>query len=766
MTSWRRCSPRARKRRYQTALQDTIIARSEGNPFYAEELLDAAGDDGAALPRGLRDVLLQRVARLDRQTQGVLRLAAAAGRDVGYPLLHGVADLPERDVRESLRVAVEHGVLVPEQATGSFRFRHALLAEAIYATILPGEREELHARLAGELARAGAPAAELAPHWAAAGRPAEAFAASVEAARETEAVFGLAEALAHVERALALWDSVPDATGLAGLELAELCSWAAQLASTTGAAPRAVELARRAVALVGENDPLRASHAHERLGTYLAASGDSEAGLTATRRAVELLPSHPPSPERAQVLASLGNRLMLAWRHDESRVISEQALALAREVGARPAEFVALAMLGIDLAYLGRGEEGLVHLRSAVRLAEDNGDPTDLRRAYVWLTDVLTMLGRARESARVAADALDVLERFGIDVTGLVTNQIEALVATGEWDEAETDQRRRRPRRHDELATPAARPPRRARSRPRRLRRRAGAPRSGQAANGGSARARWRVVRRRRDGARPVGAPLDGRRQGRAQRPVAGARPRCRPDPRTALRTGTARTGRARSACARPAGLRRARPLARTSAKAARGRSRAPPRRLPTSRQTPRRGSLWPRPSTSARAARLNRRHGRRLRRRGRSSGVRHWRPTATGARLKRSSQPARRVSTRAFRCRQRTASPRGFGRSPCYESSSYSQSVLGSTWFRPRRSRPARSKSIQELLGLTPREAEVLSLVARGYTNREIAAALVISVKTAGVHVSHILRKLDAPNRREAAAIAHRVAPPGRNDA
>jgi DNA-binding NarL/FixJ family response regulator len=63
--------------------------------------------------------------------------------------------------------------------------------------------------------------------------------------------------------------------------------------------------------------------------------------------------------------------------------------------------------------------------------------------------------------------------------------------------------------------------------------------------------------------------------------------------------------------------------------------------------------------------------------------------------------------------------------------------------------------------LGLTAREAEVLKLIARGYTNREIATALVISVKTASVHVSHILQKLDAPNRLEAATIAHRLAPP-----
>src|SRR5262249_48184555 len=146
------------------------------------------------------------------------------------------------------------GVLVPDQ--GRFRFRHALLAEAIYSTLLPGEREELHARLAEELTRSEprAAAAELAPHWAAAGRAREALAASVEAAREAEAVFGLAEALGHLERAIALWGDVPDAAELAGMDLAELCFRAAEQAVLTGASPRAVELCQQAVALVGEED--------------------------------------------------------------------------------------------------------------------------------------------------------------------------------------------------------------------------------------------------------------------------------------------------------------------------------------------------------------------------------------------------------------------------------------------------------------------------------------------------------------------------------
>jgi DNA-binding CsgD family transcriptional regulator len=63
--------------------------------------------------------------------------------------------------------------------------------------------------------------------------------------------------------------------------------------------------------------------------------------------------------------------------------------------------------------------------------------------------------------------------------------------------------------------------------------------------------------------------------------------------------------------------------------------------------------------------------------------------------------------------------------------------------------------------LGLTPRETEVLALIADGRTNQEIAAELVISIKTAGVHVSHILHKLGAANRMQAGAIAHRLAAP-----
>lgn len=75
----------------------------------------------------------------------------------------------------------------------------------------------------------------------------------------------------------------------------------------------------------------------------------------------------------------------------------------------------------------------------------------------------------------------------------------------------------------------------------------------------------------------------------------------------------------------------------------------------------------------------------------------------------------------------------------------------------RPVPARPdfgARARRVHT--ALTEREREVLCLVAGGAKNRQIAARLFISPKTASVHVSRILTKLDATTRTEAAALAH----------
>ena len=741
-----------------TALTDAIIDRSDGNPFFAEELLAAADDRSDELPRRLLDLLLQRVARLDRPTQSLLRLAAAAGRDVGYPLLLASAALPEARVQASLRLAVEHGVLVAVQATGSFRFRHALLAEAIYSTILPGEREELHARLADELARGGdASPAELAPHWAAAGRRAEALAASVEAAREAEAVFGLAEALAHLERALALWPHVPDAAELTGLDLAELCTRAAELASQIGAASRAVELGRRAVELVGEGDPHRAALLHVRLGEYLEQTGSEDACLAAVERAVELVPAEPPSPERAYALGTLAGALAVVWRNAESLPVCEQALALARVLGAGEAEVRALTVRGSDLAHLGRSGEGVADLRHALELAEEIGDHIGLERAWVHLTDVLTMLGRPRESVRLGQEGLEAMRRYGLDSPLLVANQVEALVAIGNWDEADT------------LSAAALRGI--TSSFPYWLLTiRAGVEIGRGELNDARAHLEAASATLRED--RVLGL-YDGylaelalweRRWTDAEAAIDDGLSLARRHEAAQIRVELCAKGlRAQAELAALARARRDRDASRAWLARAR-------RLIAVARRGAEEASAVT-PNADGWLALADAEYER-------ACGVARpdlWSDAAaTWQRLERPPLAAycrwRQAEALVVAGASRPEASVPLGEAHAVATRIGARPLLRELELLAERARldllspdtrPQDGEhGLQEILGLTPREAEVLTLVSRGYTNREIAQTLVISVKTASVHVSHILRKLDAPNRREAAAIAHRLTP------
>ena len=183
----------------------TIVDRAEGNAFFTEELVGAAMSGGRSMPADLADLLLVRLDQLDDAARQTVRAMSVAGRRVSHDLLARVVDLDGGLLDASLRMAVERNVLVPVR-DDSYAFRHALLAEAVYDDLLPGERVRLHRSYTTVLrdAEVASTAAEVARHALAAHDLDTAITASIEAGDEAMSVGGPDEASKHYQVALEL----------------------------------------------------------------------------------------------------------------------------------------------------------------------------------------------------------------------------------------------------------------------------------------------------------------------------------------------------------------------------------------------------------------------------------------------------------------------------------------------------------------------------------------------------------------------------------
>jgi DNA-binding CsgD family transcriptional regulator/tetratricopeptide (TPR) repeat protein len=428
-------------------LAERIHARSGGNAFFVEELAAAAAD--GELPPSLRDTLLARIGLLAEPAQQVLRVAAAAGARVEHDLLAEVAGLPEAELLAALREAVSVQVLLVDAADGTYGFRHALVKEAVYGELLPGERTRLHARFAAALAARDSgtdpgPAAELAWHWYAAHDLERALPAAVAAGLAAERAYAFAEAQRQFERALELWDraggdgAADEREPQVGMDKAELLARAGEAAANSGAAERAAALVRSALAeLDPAADPLRAAQLTERLAFHLRIAGRPGA-FEAYQEAVRLVPP-APSAARARVLAGLGQALMLRARFAEAAAVCEEAIAVARQVGARVVESHALNSLGTAIVRLDQVERGLACLEEARRLAAELGAARDEARACVNLSDILEDLGRLEESVAVADQGMEVAGAAGLRRTFgafLAGNAASSLYNLGRWEES------------------------------------------------------------------------------------------------------------------------------------------------------------------------------------------------------------------------------------------------------------------------------------------------------------------------------------------
>jgi DNA-binding CsgD family transcriptional regulator len=749
-------------------LVDAIYARSEGNPFFAEELL-LAGDGGGpgTLPPSLREVLLTRVVRLGHRTQQLLRVAAAAGSGATQPLLAVVAGMDDQQLLEGLREAVDQQLLLVDPAGGDgYLFRHTLVAEAVYGELLPGERVRLHTALAGALEagiEGGGPpasrAARLAYHWSVAGDQPRALTASLHAAVAAERVYAFAEAQLQLERVLGLWERVPDAAERAGADRVALLTRCAEAAYAAGDIARAAELVRQALPLVDEvREPQRAGLLHEQLARCLRRRLGDPAALMAQQQAVRLVPPQP-SAERARVLGSLAQYLVLVDRFEEARGPAEEAVAIAGQVGARAEEANARTALGTALIHLGDPDAGLAELKAARRLATHAGDVIVVLRAIVSRSDGLVAAGRLEEAVVVALDGIEEARRLGLTrFYGrlLAANATEALLALGRWDQAERVSRQGLETALSDAASVHLL-----------LARAALELGLGEL---DAAEARLRAVRRLIPASIPEAQEASPLFCGlvelalwrgdldQAKQLVAQAVPLVEANPRqaTPIYALGMRVEADRAELAR-----------------ARHPGQPAPDDATATALLERLGQAAAGPAATG-LPELAACHALGLAERTRQQGPSDpaaW--AAAAAAWERLGQPYRA----AYACfRQAEALLAARDRDTAATVLRHPAEITGRLRARPlggeiqalaRRARldlgpatPAAGgpPTPAERLGLTPREVEVLALVAAGRSNRQIAQALFISPKTASVHVSNILAKLGVAGRVEAAAVAYRL--------
>jgi DNA-binding CsgD family transcriptional regulator/tetratricopeptide (TPR) repeat protein len=754
-------------------LAEQVFERSEGNAFIAEEL--AAARDGPAIPATLHDVLLARLSQVGEDARQTVRVAAAIGQRIDHDLLATVTGLPDDRLLEALREAVRHRLLAPQPDARTYGFRHALMREAAAAELLPGERERLHALIAEILTArpelgVGSPATvsgAVAHHWRAARIPDRALVASVHAASEAAATHAFAAALELLEQALDSWESVPGAATLVQADRPALRARAAEAAALTGRNRRAVELSDAALRELDEHaEPVRAGVLHARRGWYLFQGGYGlEEALPGLHRAIELIPPAPPSLERVEALSKLARALVLNGCPEEGRRRATEALEPARSLGARAVESELLNSLGLSAANLGWLDEGVARLREALVVALQAGDPDGIGLGYTNLSSLLGTCCRFDEAIEVALEGADACRRLGIELThGLfcLGNAAENLIDLGRYDEAERvlataldHDVGESTRFHLHLM-------------------------SGQLAAG---QGRHDVAERHLELARALGA-TDYSLEFRAHEAHAAGlialergrplevRGRCAEVMALAARAGDEWTGATllslglrgeadiaeRSRARRRAGEEDAARAAAAALAAAwcELRARLDPRRtaspevqahtlLAEAERTRLDGASDPERWATAQAAwdRLGMQH--------RAAYARWRRADALLAARGNRAEAAALLGEAFDACVRMGAESL---RREVEVLARRARIELAGPAAAPHTGAPTEPSAAAEL-GLTAREIEVLAQLVEGRTNREIADALFISVKTAGAHVSSILRKLDASTRGQAAVIA-----------
>jgi DNA-binding CsgD family transcriptional regulator/tetratricopeptide (TPR) repeat protein len=418
---------------------ERIVQRSQGNAFYVEELVSAFLGGGWTLPEDLADLLLVRLDRLDESSRDVVRVAAAAGQRVPHDLLARVAPVTEAQLEVALRVAIDASVLV-RTGESEYAFRHALLGEAVYDDLLPGERMRLHMAYAEAVRELRGPSgvADLARHALASHDLPVALQASVDAGDQALSSGGPDEAARHYTKALEIYaraagqlEDPPDEAELVACTVDALCGSGrpetalALIESHLRRLPADAPPTARARMLLAQIEALRSTE------TEATPSLISEEALA--------LVGPEPTHLRARILAMHAQAMIWDGRFGEARRWADEAIELADQL-----ELPRLAAdVGVTLTWLSQhldlGEASRAELKRIITEAQGRGDALSEMRGYLRLGGLEYDYGELAEAERNYLEAGRLAREMGRPWTiqGIAGRMLGAVMAymRGNWDD-------------------------------------------------------------------------------------------------------------------------------------------------------------------------------------------------------------------------------------------------------------------------------------------------------------------------------------------
>lgn len=409
--------------------------RSGGNPFYAEELLAQGSDDGG-LPTGVRHVILARSHMLVEEALVCLQAAATLASPIDREVLRTTSGLTTSSFPSAIDQLCRERFLV--ESAGGLTFRHELVREVFLDELLPGERTGMYARAAEALQRHRPDRlGEIARLHHAASQLRETLRASVAAGDAAASLGAMVEATEHYGRALDVWASVDRAADAAGLTYIDLLRRAACTSDLARDFDRAVELARLAADTAAAlGDPLTEGGILNELAQYLWNA--STPGLDdVIERALRVLPSDPPTVERASTELRFANRLRIRGRIHEADEIMRKVAGDAASLGAIGLNADALSLLEYEQAMLG-DELVLLRMAGALQMAMAADERVAVKIA-INLSNAFIFLGRYNDAVALLDKGMAAAERHGLMGTlGMLLqgNVVEALEPLGRWDEA------------------------------------------------------------------------------------------------------------------------------------------------------------------------------------------------------------------------------------------------------------------------------------------------------------------------------------------